>query len=202
MPGRIVGICLLAGLSSVLLAQEGRTDAASRDQVTEGSASWAHFYLPASDGILGLRYGMDRRAATEAMRARDLDPRAASRRGSMRFVGQVLEKEADVLLDFLGPGPEGGADRLARIEVRWRCDGTMRAPRRIFESLSDLLEKRYGAPIRVVEDAWPALETGAGTRGRAYSGPQTEALVEIQGVRKDLYRVDLRLQFPPWADGL
>jgi hypothetical protein len=163
---------------------------------------WQGRYLPAGDGLFGLRYGMDRESCAKILPAKDLAARTASSADQLRFAGRVLGEDANVTLHFVGVGTGGGGERLARIVVRWSYDGALRSPRRIFESLDTLMVRRYGQAVQRYDGSWPAIENGSDLRARAYMGPETEAVLEIRGVREDLYRVELRLEFPPWAEQL
>lgn len=172
-------------------------------QTTESpDVSWSKLYLPASDGLLGLRYGMDRAACGAVLRERGFEARNASSDAQLRFEGEVLGQRAEVALTFLSTGRRVGRELLARIELRWRYDGAIRSPRHIYERLQELLVRRYGPAIGSEDAAWSAVENGSGRRVCAYIGPETAARLEIRGVRKELYRVQLRLEFPPWAEQL
>ncbi len=163
---------------------------------------WESRYLPASDGLFGLRFGMDRERCAEILSTREFRSRRGGSSEQLRFEGKVLGENATVVLRFLAGGLDGGEERLARIEVRWRYDGALRRPRRIFEDFEALFGRRYGPAVVESRGSWAAIESGSDRQLRAFEGVETLATVEIRGVRKDVYRVEVRLEFPPWASRL
>lgn len=162
---------------------------------------WEGWYLPPADGLLKLRFGMDPATVDSILTERGLEPYAAAEESQLRHDGKILGRPANVLTRFADARGAMREGRLARIELRWRWEGTLRAPERIFEQLVGLMSERYGDPIRVQEPKRADLEVGTGHGWQAFQGPEAQVLVEIQAVRPELYRVGLRMDFPRWARG-
>ena len=176
------------------------------DEVFGGSPAidpdqpWIGWHGPFVDGLIGLRFGMDRVSALRVARDRDLISRAA-RDGQMRFEGEFLGEPAEVLLDFTEADDPGASGHLHRIRVQWNLFGLPQRPLALFGRLDGMLASRYGDPVRTQDDGFTALDRGDGLVRKLYFGPETRAQVDLQAYRPQRYYVILALENPQLTDG-
>ncbi len=157
---------------------------------------WEGWYGPPADGLIGLRFGMDRFVVLRTMADRDdLESRAA-RDGQLRFEGRFLGATAEVLLDFTEPSTGDRTGRLRRIQVQWRLFGLPNRPLSLYDRLDGLLAARYGGPVSEHDDGYAALDSGDGVVRRMYVGPEARAQVQIEAYRPQRYWVILALESP------
>lgn len=168
------------------------------------SQPWIGWYGPFGDGLLGLRFGMDRFVALRLMRDRGLDSRPA-REGELRFEGEFLGETAEVGLEFTrtrfddagDPIDDGIANgQLRRIQVTWQLLGLPHKPLRLFERLDGLLAARYGTPVLEEDDGFTALDVGDGLVRKVYFGREVRAQVELRAYRPKRYYLVLALENP------
>lgn len=156
---------------------------------------WAGWHGPFDDGLLGLRFGMDRFTAGRILRERDLRGRAA-RASTLRFEGSVLSRNGEVLVDFRPDPAAPGGERLSRIQLIWTIEGVPHGAHALFERLDGMLHSRYGEARLVEEDGFAALDNGWGQYRRVYAGPQAKALLHLESTRQERYRLTLHLESP------
>ncbi|HKK70678.1 MAG TPA: hypothetical protein VKA86_05625 [Candidatus Krumholzibacteria bacterium] len=157
---------------------------------------WEGWYGPLADGLIGLRFGMDRFVVLRTMADREDLESSAARDGQLRFEGRFLGQAAEVLLDFTEPTPGDHTGRLHRIQVQWRLFGLPSRPLRLYEQLDGLLAARYGDPVSEHDDGFAALDSGDGLVRRVYVGPEARAQVQIEAYRSQRYWVILALESP------
>lgn len=165
---------------------------------------WIGWYGPFSDGLIGLRFGMDRFVALRLLRDRGLEGRPA-REGLLRFEGEFLGETAEVSLEFTrtqfddagDPIDDGIANgQLRRIQVTWQLLGLPHKPLRLFERLDGLLTARYGEPVLAEDDGFTALDVGDGLVRKVYFGREARAQLELQAYRPHRYYLVLALENP------
>mgnify|MGYP006277772871 CR=1 FL=1 len=196
----LVAAALVAGPHPPAWAQDAVSDD-PYDVLDETGApdprqTWEGWYGPPADGLIGLRFGMDRFVVLRTMADRDdLESRAA-RDGQLRFEGRFLGETAEVLLDFTEPSDVDRTGRLRRIQVQWRLFGLPNRPLSLYDRLDGLLAARYGDPVSEHDDGYAALDSGDGLVRRMYVGPEARAQVQIEAYRSQRYWVILALESP------
>ena len=156
---------------------------------------WVGWHGPIDDGLLGLRFGMDRFATARSLRERGLEGQH-SRSQTQLFGGQVLGHSGEVLTEFRPDTQAPTGERLSRIQIMWRIDGLPNRAMALFERLDGLLASRYGTPLLAEEDGYAALDNGWGSFQRGYVGPQAKAYLVVEAIRNQRFRVVLSLESP------
>jgi len=165
------------------------------------SRPWVGWHGPFVDGLIDLRFGMDRFTVLRLARDRGFEGTPASD-DELRFEGTLLGETVEVRLTFTSRSGEtdGSAEiapgQLRRIQVTWRLTGLPQRPLRLFERLDDLMRKRYGEPVLTLDDGFAALDVGKGTVRSLYVGPEARAQVELQAYRPERYYVVVALTNP------
>lgn len=165
------------------------------DAPTVLAEPWVGWYGPLDDGLLGLRFGMDRFEVGRRMRERGLEGQA-SRPGTQRFEGALLGSTGEVLTEFRPDAQAPNGERLSRVQISWRIDGVPNRAVDLFERLDAMLESRYGEPLLSTEDGYAALDSGWGEFRRGYVGPQAKALLVVEAIRSQRFRVVISLESP------
>ena len=165
---------------------------------------WVDWYAPFTDGLIDLRFGMDRFVVLRLLRERGLEGQPA-RDGELRFEGELLGEQAEVRLEFsrtryddAGVPIDDGikVGQLRRIQVTWQLLGLPHKPLRLFERLDGLMARRYGEPVLSEDDGFAALDTGDGLVRKVYFGREARAQVELQAYRPERYYLVLALVNP------
>lgn len=165
------------------------------DDLPRGSQPWVGWHGPLDDGLLGLRFGMDRFAVSRILRERGLDGRP-SRPQTQRFEGPILGHPGEVLTEFRPDAQAPTGERLSRIQIMWRIDGLPNRAVELFGKLEGMLVSRYGDPLLSEDDGYAALDNGWGKNRRGYVGTQAKALLEVEAIRSQRFRVVLSLESP------
>lgn len=211
--GRTSRAVVAAGLALALSAASGQATEPSDDpfDVLEQDAGapdpqrpWIGWYGPFTDGLVDLRFGMDRFTALRVARDRGLDGQPA-RDGELRFEGEFLGERAELRLTFTMPETDDdGAPiddgirrgQLRRIQITWSLFGLPHKPLKLFEQLDGLMAKRYGEPVLSEDDGFSALDVGDGVVRSVYFGREARAQVEVQAYRPERYYVVIALENP------
>jgi hypothetical protein len=156
---------------------------------------WVGWHGPLDDGLLGLRFGMDRFTVGRILRERELRGRS-SRAHMLRFEGSVLSRNGEVLVEFRPDSATPNGERLSRIQIIWTIEGVPHGALSLFERLDGMLRSRYGEARLVEEDGFAALDNGWGQYRRVYAGPQAKALLHLESTRQERYRLTLHLESP------
>ena len=199
----LVGVILTLGLVHGVRAQEPSNPVYDEDFLAEfdngpdrpNPTPWVGWHGPLDDGLLGLRFGMDRFAVGRNLRERGLQGLPA-RAQTQRFEGKILGHTGEVLTDFRPDVQAPKGERLSRIQIAWRIDGLPNRALDLFESLRTMLEARYGDPLLSEEDGYSALDSGWGSFRRGYAGPQARALLVVEAIRNQRFRVVILVESP------
>lgn len=165
------------------------------DDFPRGSQPWVGWHGPLDDGLLGLRFGMDRFAVSRILRERDLEGRP-SRPQTQRFEGSILGHPGEVLTEYRPDPHAPTGERLSRIQIMWRIDGLPNRAVELFGKLEGMLASRYGEPLLAEDDGYAALDNGWGKNRRGFVGTQAKALLEVEAVRSQRFRVVISLESP------
>lgn len=166
------------------------------------SRPWVGWYGPFTDGLIDLRFGMDRFTVLRVARDRGFEGMPASD-DELRFEGTLLGETVEVRLSFTSRGSDDDdvpdeivPGQLKRIQVTWRLTGLPQRPLALFERLDGLMQRRYGDPVLTRDDGFTALDVGDGTVRSLYVGPEARTQVELQAYRPERYYVVVALTNP------
>lgn len=156
---------------------------------------WVGWHGPLDDGLLGLRFGMDRFSVARVLRERGLSGRH-SREHTLLFGGTILSRNGEILTEFRPDPTAPNGERLSRIQLMWTIEGVPHGALGLFERLDAMLRSRYGEPRMVEEDGFAALDSGWGQYVRGYVGTQAKAVLHLESTRRERYRLLLSLESP------
>ena len=157
---------------------------------------WEEWIGPIGDGIMDFRFGMDRQTAREMAQRRKVKA-VHSRRGTSRYEGNFLSMDGELLLEF-APDPRwGGGEVLTRIRLDWvGIPGGGGRPQAMFESLDQLLQKRYGPAIFRRDASISEISSGFRDGLHVYKGPEMQAQLSLRSAGGESIRLMLVLICP------
>jgi hypothetical protein len=180
----------------VILLISGPVTAQEEDGfVSVGDYPWVGFVGPLSDGLHGLRFGMDGFQVNRILRDKQLEP-ANARPYTLRFEGDVLGESAEIVAEFDRDRPSTPGANLRVVQIRWDFRGLPQNGLRYFTRLNDMLASRYGAPVLEKDDGMANLDTASGRLQRLYYGPQARAWLEYVAIRRQEYLLMIRIECP------
>lgn len=154
---------------------------------------WNGWHGPPSEGIAGVRFGMDRESVGMAAREAGLHQLDA-RRGTMRFGGRLHDRRVELLVEF-HEDPVG--HRLSRIQLTWDdLKGGAGGAVRFFEGIDAKLTAGHGPPLARQDSSPGQLSTGTGAYLRLYRDVELQAVLELKAIRPDRYNLTLMMDYP------
>lgn len=162
---------------------------------------WVGWHGPLSDGIMGFRFGMDRRTVREVAQGRRV--KAAPARGeTLRYTGSFLSEQGELVLEFAPDESRPGQEVLTRIRIGWEgIAGGGGRPQAMFESLSTLLEERYGPAMFRRDATMQEISSGYRDALLVFEGPQMQAQLSLKAAGKQSLRLMLLLVSPQLDPG-
>jgi hypothetical protein len=160
-----------------------------------GEYPWEGWNGPLGDGLYGLRFGTGGFEVNATMREKGLDP-SHSRLGTLRFEGDVLGANAELLAEFTADRTIDPGSQLRAIQIRWLLRGLPQQGMRLFGQLDEMLALRYGNPVLAEDDGLAALENGGGAMRRLYYGPEARAWLELEAQGRQRYALLIRIECP------
>ena len=164
-------------------------------QTVRTERPWEGWHQQLADGVIGLRFGMDRFTVADILVERGFAARPG-RGGTLRYEGKLLDEQVMAVLTFNDAANAGMGGRLHEIQLHWNLAGLPRVPLRLFERLDGMLESRYGVPLAVESAGRGALETGNGVERKFYEGPEARAVLELLSLRPERFDLVFRLESP------
>jgi hypothetical protein len=160
-----------------------------------GDYPWVDFHGPLSDGLHGLRFGMDGFAVNRILREKGLEP-ANARPYTLRFTGDVLGQAAELVAEFDAENPSRSGASLRVVQIRWIFRGLPQQGFRYFTRLDEMLATRYGKPVMQKDEGMQNLDAGEGQLQRLYYGPQAQAWLEYAAIRRQEFALMIRIECP------
>ncbi|NNM33860.1 MAG: hypothetical protein HKO53_12375 [Gemmatimonadetes bacterium] len=152
---------------------------------------WEGWFGPPSDGIYGVRFGMDRTTVDALFQKMGLR-QATARPGTMRHVGKLEGHSAEVVTEFEEDLYSGVGGRLYRIRITWP-DLRLRAGKALqwFDRWDRDYAERYGPPRAQRDPGRSNLVNAVASYLRLYQGTQMQAILELKAPKPG--RLDLIL---------
>ena len=163
--------------------------------VSVGDYPWIGFVGPLSDGLHGLRFGMGGYEVLRILREKGLEP-ATARPYTLRFEGEVLGEDAEIIAEFDRERPSSPGASLRVVQIRWNFRGLPQNGFRYFTRLDEMLASRYGKPVLEKDDGMANLDTGSGRLQRMYYGQQARAWLEYVAIRRQEFALMIRIECP------
>lgn len=180
--GRILGFALL------LLALLSPEAAAQKP--------WVGWYGPLSDGIMGFRFGMDRADVRAEAQRRNVTA-VHARSNTMRYTGSFLSTEGELLFEFRPDEARPGRELLIQIRIDWvGIEGGGGRPKSMFDSLTKLLEERYGPAVYRRDAEVYDISSGFRDALHIYEGTEMQAQLSLSSASKQSLRLMLLLISP------
>ena len=183
------------GIVILLCAASASAQEGDRGFVSVGDYPWIGFQGPLSDGLHGLRFGMDGFEVNRILREKGLEP-ANARPYTLRFEGQVLGQAAELIAEFDEEQASSPGASLRVVQIRWNFQGLPQGGFRYFTRLNEMLASRYGNPVMEKDAGMQNLDSGQGRLQRLYYGPQAQAWLEYMAIQRQEYVLMIRIECP------
>jgi hypothetical protein len=157
---------------------------------------WDGWHGPPSEGVAGIRFGMDREAVGEAARAQGFHQLEA-REGTMRFSGKLYGRRMELLAEFQQDTLGGFGGRLYHLRVTWDdLKGGAGGAVQFFEKIDAGLAARHGTSLLSRDSSPGQLSTGTGRYLRVYRDVELQAVLELTAPRPERYNLTLLMDYP------
>jgi len=142
------------------------------------------------------RFGMGPKDAREVAKRRNVKA-ATARAKTLRYTGSFLSTDGELLLEFAPDATRAGREVLCRIRLEWvGIAGGAGRPKAMFDSLSRLLEERYGAAVHRRDASINDISTGFRNALHVYEGPEVQAQLSLRSAGEGSLRLMMVLISP------
>ncbi len=157
---------------------------------------WELWHVPIADGWGEIRFGMSRSEAVALVEAKGLRADNA-RAGTLRHVGKLDGRSAQVVTAYVADRVSGRSGRLYHIEVYWpEVHNTATGALARYRELEAEMEERYGPPVYEDDDGAGALRSASGRFIRIFQGPEMQAVLDLSAVKRNHYQLRMTLDSP------